>query len=105
MSLRSIFDLDGTLVHAGPSLCAAGNRLLHELGRAPVTPETYVSFVGKGMRKQVEGLLEHTGGIPGELDAHFDRFRALYLEDPISRTTLYPDVSVTLNTLSKDGHR
>ena len=28
-----LFDLDGTLIDSAPSLCAAGNRLLAELGR------------------------------------------------------------------------
>ena len=100
-----IFDLDGTLVHSAPSLCAAGNALLAELGRAPVSLETYIGFVGKGMRRQVEGLLAHTGDVPGEFEAHFARFRETYDADPLVATKAYPGVVAALERLAGRGHR
>jgi phosphoglycolate phosphatase len=104
LALRILFDLDGTLVHSVPSLCAAANRMLRGLDRLQVDPETYVRFVGRGMVKQIEGVLEHTGGSVEDFDAVFSSFRAFYDADPLSHTTLYEDVSAALRTLSEQGH-
>ncbi|WP_157981993.1 HAD-IA family hydrolase [Oceanicella sp. SM1341] len=105
MSANIIFDLDGTLVDSAPSLCAAGNRLTEELGRAPVDVETYKRFVGRGIPKQVEGLLEHTGGVPGDLSAHVARFREIYDENPLVATRPYEGVAEALAALRAAGHR
>ncbi|WP_170317706.1 HAD-IA family hydrolase [Paroceanicella profunda] len=105
MTANIIFDLDGTLVDSAPSLCAAGNRLVEELGRAPVSVETYKSFVGRGIPRQVEGLLEHTGGVPGELSVHLARFREIYDENPLVATRPYDGVAAALERLRAAGHR
>ncbi|MEL6678143.1 MAG: HAD family hydrolase, partial [Pseudomonadota bacterium] len=103
---RIIFDLDGTLVDSAPSLCHAGNALLADLGRAPVDVETYKAFVGRGMPKQVAGLLAHTGGVPGgDLTPHLARFRAVYDADPLIHTVAYPGVMEALDLLRGQGHR
>lgn len=101
---RLICDLDGTLVDSAPSLCAAGNRLLAELGRPPVSVETYKSFVGRGQRVQVERLLEHGGGIPGgDAGPFLLRFRALY--DPLQASAPMPGAREALATLRAEGWR
>lgn len=101
---RAIFDLDGTLIDSAPSLCAAGNRLLAELGRDPVDVETYKAFVGKGMKVQVERLLTHTGGVPDDdVDGFFARFRAHY--DPLRATRAYPGAVAALTAMKKSGWR
>ena len=101
---RAIFDLDGTLVDSAPSLCAAGNALLAELGRDPVDVETYKCFVGKGMKVQVERLLIHSGGIPGrDVEPHFARFRAHY--DPLKATRAYPGAVASLTAMATAGWR
>jgi phosphoglycolate phosphatase len=101
---RAIFDLDGTLVDSAPSLCAAGNALLAELGRDPVDVPTYKSFVGKGMKVQVERLLTHTGGVPDDdVDGFFARFRAHY--DPLRATRAYPGAVAALTAMHAAGWR
>lgn len=102
--LRVIFDLDGTLVDSAPSLCHAGNMMIAELGRAPVDVETYKGFVGRGMRKQIEGLLTHTGGIPDEYEACFAQFREIYDANPLIKTVAYPHVSAALIAIEQQGH-
>ncbi|QHQ34292.1 HAD-IA family hydrolase [Algicella marina] len=101
---RLIFDLDGTLVHSLPALCHAGNNLLAEIGRSPVTEAEYAAFVGRGMRAQVQDLLSATGGIPSEgVELHLRRFLDLYAADPVSGCTAFPGVLDTLAQLSL-GH-
>ena len=101
---RLICDLDGTLADSAPSLRAAGNRLLAELGRPPVTVETYKTFVGRGQRVQVRRLLEHTGGVPGEeVEPHLARFRTLY--DPLEATAPMPGAREALAELRAIGWR
>ena len=95
-----IFDLDGTLVDSAPSLCKAGNFLLSQLGRPQISVETYKTFIGKGLLKQVEQLLIFTGGVPDDnLDEQFRLFRELYNLDPLIATTAYDGVYDALKSL------
>jgi phosphoglycolate phosphatase len=102
---RIVFDLDGTLVHSNPTLTAAGNALLAELGRDALDRETVTGFVGHGARTLVRRLLEHTGGIPGgDLDRHYARYREIYTADPLTGTEPYPGVPAALAALAAAGH-
>ena len=59
-----VFDLDGTLADTAPALLDAGNQVLRSIGRNPIELEQYKGFIGGGTKKQVEKLLNYTGGIP-----------------------------------------
>ena len=52
-----IFDLDGTLVHTAPALTKAANNLLNELSLPKINTKLYSTFIGGGITKQVERLL------------------------------------------------
>jgi phosphoglycolate phosphatase len=102
---RIVFDLDGTLVDSAPTIAAAGNVLLAELGREPVAVATLTGFVGHGMAVLVERLLDHTGGVPGgAVGPHLSRYRAIYGADPVTGTELYPGVADALARLREAGH-
>lgn len=104
--MRIIFDLDGTLVDSVGGMAAAGNRLLAELGRAPVDHATYAGYVGGGTRRQVELLLAHGGGpAPDGLDAAVARFMSFYLADPLHQTHAFDGAATALAALAGDGHR
>ena len=95
-----VFDLDGTLVDSAPSLCEAGNYLLSQLGRQRIDVETYKSFIGKGLLKQVEQLLLHSGGVPNDdLDEQFRLFRDYYNLNPLVATSSYDGVHECLKAL------
>lgn len=99
-----VCDLDGTLADSAPSLCAAGNRVLAGLGRAPVSVETYKGFVGRGQRVQVTRLLEHSGGVPGgDVGPWLARFRETY--DPLEASSAYPGAVEALAALRAEGWR
>lgn len=101
---RLVFDLDGTLLDSIPSLVAAGNALLAELGRPSIDLDTGRGFVGHGVARLVESLLNHTGGVPGDLDPHVERFREIYGADPVTGTVVYPGVHEALTALAAAGH-
>jgi phosphoglycolate phosphatase len=98
--LNIVFDLDGTLVDSAPSLCKAGNYLLERLQRPQIDVETYKTFIGKGMLKQVEQLLVYTGGIPeSDFKKQLELFRASYDQNPLVATTIYEGVADALHHL------
>lgn len=106
VSLRLIFDLDETLIDSVPSLAAAANIMLAELGRAPVTPQVYKAFVGHGMLQQIRRALLATGGIPDQgVAPYLARMMEIYGADPVSGTVIFPNVTETLCQLSDAGHQ
>lgn len=102
---RVIFDLDGTLVESAPTLTAAANALLAELGRAPLPEAATRRFVGDGVKVLVERVLDHTGGTPGGDSApHVERFRTIYNADPVTGTEPLGGVPAALAALAAVGH-
>ena len=102
---RLIFDLDGTLVESLPAMLAAANRMLAELGRPPVSPETCSDFVGRGVTVLVTRLLEHTGGVPAAgVGPALALHHAIYARDPVTGTTLFPGARRALLALAAEGH-
>jgi len=102
---RLIFDLDGTLVHSVPTMAAAANAMLVDIGREAVPAGAVLGYVGHGMRRLVESLLEHGGGVPeGGVDAHLADYRRRYEADPLTGTEAYPGVAAALGALAAAGH-
>ncbi|OGS91102.1 MAG: phosphoglycolate phosphatase [Gallionellales bacterium GWA2_60_18] len=62
-----VLDLDGTLLHTSPELAEAANRMLREMGRAPVSQELLQSYIGNGIAWLVKRAL--TGDMHAEPDA------------------------------------
>lgn len=96
------FDLDGTLVDSAPDLHAAANRMLADLGRAPLTLAEVTSFIGNGVPKLVERCLAATGGTEGFPDA-LARYRAHYDAEPAALTRVLPGVTAALGRLAAAG--
>lgn len=89
-----IFDLDGTLADTGADLAASVNRTLHSMG-IPGRPDAVIlGFVGDGVRRLLERSLGE--GHRERLGEALTRFRQLYAEHLLDRTTLYPGVADTL---------
>ena len=102
--LSVIFDLDGTLIDSVPDIHATANRVMAELGFAPLARAEVQAFVGKGLPNLVARLLERHGQDPsGTLHAPtMTRFEAEYLTAH-SLTTLYPGVLAALSQLAARG--
>lgn len=61
-----LLDLDGTLLHSSPELAEAANRMLCDMGRAPVSQDLLMSYIGNGVSWLVKRAL--TGDMHAEPD-------------------------------------
>jgi phosphoglycolate phosphatase len=101
-----MIDLDGTLLDTIPDLAAAANRMLRELGRAPLPEALIRTFVGKGIPRLVERAL--AGSLDGTVAAD-EVARALpvyercYAEVNGEHTTVYPGASEGLERMREMG--
>ena len=101
-SICIVFDLDGTLVHTAPALAKAGNKLLLELKLPSVSVDTYSTFIGGGIPKQVEKLLRFSNvDIENSLEKYILRFKEHYYKNPLGGTFIYPGAKETLSELKK----
>jgi phosphoglycolate phosphatase len=98
-----LFDLDGTLVDSAPDLAAAANRLLAELGRAPLSEAEITAMVGDGVGKLVERALAARQAGKAALAPAIARFTALYEADATTLTRPYPGVREGLTALARAG--
>ncbi len=62
-----VIDLDGTLLHTAPELAEAANRMLRDMGRAPVSQALLMSYIGNGISWLVKRAL--TGDMHAEPEA------------------------------------
>jgi phosphoglycolate phosphatase len=97
-----IFDLDGTLIHSLPGLCASLNRVL-EKNSLPVHPEKKVrTFIGNGIHKLVQRAVpddfEQTS-----IQALCDQMSQDYASTWKTGTSPYPGITETLKQLSDEG--
>lgn len=100
-----IFDLDGTLVHTAPALTKAANNLLNELSLPSINIKLYSTFIGGGITKQVERLLNFYKYNYVSVDEYVKIFKKYYYIDPFFQTHLFPDVKnalVKLKSLNFD---
>jgi len=56
-----VFDLDGTLVESAPDIHDAANRFLADLGISSMSLETVIGFIGNGVPKLVERVMNEVG--------------------------------------------
>ncbi len=101
-----VIDLDGTLLDTAPDIAEAAQRMLRDLGMAPVGLEKIQSFIGNGIANLVRRAL--TGDMQGRPDeALFARALPLFekhYEEVLSRETRpYPGVVDGLNALRDAG--
>ena len=61
-----LIDLDGTLLHTAPELAESANRMLRDMGRAPVSQDLLMSYIGNGISWLVKRAL--TGDMHAEPD-------------------------------------
>jgi phosphoglycolate phosphatase len=100
----ALFDLDGTLLDTAPDLAAAANRMLADLGRAPIDEDRIRDYVGKGVVNLVNRCFEATGGGADEDRgrAH-EAFERHYIAGIAVRTRPYPGVLEGLAALERAG--
>lgn len=100
-----LLDLDGTLVDSAPDLAIAANRMLAQLGFAPLPGATVRGFIGHGIANLVRRALEASDA-PPRIDASdaLALFQRHYAECNGRHSKLYPGVLVGLAELKRAGH-
>jgi phosphoglycolate phosphatase len=103
-----VIDLDGTLLHTAPDLAEAANRMLVEMGRAPVPVDIVMTYIGNGVDRLIKRVL--TGQLDAEPDpALFARAKPIYEKHYDAVVSLYsrpfPGVVEGLQALKAAGFR
>ena len=103
-----IFDLDGTLVHSGPDLADAINRMLVELDMPLYADQTIFKWLGNGVEMLVERAI--TGGAGAEVEPEllargYKMFTTFYRDRLCVRSVLYPLVEPVLDQLKTRGFK
>lgn len=100
------FDLDGTLLDTIHDLSLAVNRLLAELGHAPLPKDTIRDLVGKGMANLVTQVIRGVRGTPPEPDELarlLARYQAIYADVLGHETEAFPGLVEMLAELKARG--
>ncbi len=103
MTAVVVFDLDGTLVDSIADIANAANRMLDEQGIAPLPHDTVRRFVGNGLPKLVERVMDHCGLNP---ERHSELSKITlnhYNAASCVQTTPYPGVPAALTQLRDIG--
>lgn len=97
-----LFDLDGTLLDTAPDLGAALNRLLADMGRAPLPLEQIRPHVSHGARALLRLGLGLEPGDPG-YDDHRARLLDHYVNDIATHSRLFPGMEQVLEHMAAHG--
>ena len=101
-----LLDFDGTLADSAPDLIAALNRLLEEMGHAPVAFAGFRQRAGEGAKRLLLAALAAQGQERPD-DATLRRLVetliAYYFEIETERIRLFPSVAATLERLRDGG--
>ncbi len=104
-ALLVVFDLDGTLVDSAPDLNYCLGVALASAGfEKPAEAQTR-SWIGGGVEMLIRRALDWAGGesAAAKFDAVYAEFSDRYRENLFVRSTLYPQVPETLDTLLARG--
>jgi len=105
MSSAIVFDLDGTLVDSLADLAGAVNRMLGDVGYAPLPQTTIGRFVGNGLPKLVERTIRHCDI---DMNRHGELTKLTldhYNKASSDQTVPYPGVMEAFAELRRQGHR
>lgn len=94
-----VFDLDGTLVDSAPDLHAAVNALLADYHRAPLSLGAVKSFIGNGIPKLVDHVMQTRDFEASRREELLAQFLEIYSNDPATLSVLYPGVETALTEL------
>ena len=101
---RIVFDLDGTLIDSAPDIQGVANRILNDLGVAPLGLDETHAFIGNGAAVFVDRMCRARGIPKGQHAEILAQFLAVY-DTAVTLTHPYPHVVTALENLSAAGHR
>lgn len=99
-----VFDLDGTLLDTLPDLVSVTNETLRHFGQPEHTSDEILAMVGNGLCSLISQAVP--AGIPNdELEEELAYWKAAYDSCGHARTTLYPGMMDTLESLKARGKK
>jgi phosphoglycolate phosphatase len=105
--LTIVFDLDGTLIDTAPDLVDTLNHVLAQRGLPVVPFNTARRLIGGGAKIMIQRALNAAGRECSavELDALHADFVTYYAAHIADRSRPFPQLEVTLDSLTAAGHR
>jgi len=100
-----VFDLDGTLIHSAPDLHAACVKMLADEGAPTPGLETVIGYIGNGVPRLVELAMIDAGIAADQHTRLVKSYMVHYDADPVTLTTVYPNLLVLLENLHVKGHK
>ena len=102
-----VFDLDGTLVHSGPDLAVAANRMLGSMGLPQHEERVVFDWLGNGATRLVQrALTGDADGYPDEalFQRGYELFMAYYREGLCVKSAPFPHVERVLEEFRGDAN-
>ena len=103
--MNIVFDLDGTLIDSAPDIMVAANKMLRDEGLAPLDIATITSFIGNGLPKLVERVMQARRIASSQFPRLYDEVRDFYNAAPADETRPFPGVPELLVELKAQGHK
>ncbi|WP_456389108.1 phosphoglycolate phosphatase [Profundibacter sp.] len=100
-----VFDLDGTLVDSAPDLHAACVKMLADEGAPTPDLQTVIGYIGNGVPRLVELAMKEAGIAADQHARLVKSYMVHYDADPVTLTTIYPNLLELLENLKTKGHR
>jgi phosphoglycolate phosphatase len=100
-----VFDLDGTLIDSAPDLHAACAKMLADECYADPGLEKVITWIGNGVPKLVERAMRDAGIDMAQHASLVHAYMTYYDEDPVTLTTVYPNLLTLLDNLKASGHK
>lgn len=104
MTLKIVFDLDGTLIDSAPDIHAGANKVLAAEGLPQITLAQARSFVGHGAPAFFDRLRAELGLGEELQEPLLQAFLKIY-ETAVDLTRPYPHVLEVMEALTASGHR
>ncbi|WP_127115229.1 phosphoglycolate phosphatase [Shimia sediminis] len=99
-----VFDLDGTLVDSVPDIHLAVNRMLADEGQEALDIATVTSFVGNGLPKLAERVMDHRGMDLADHARITADLLTIYQTTPAKLAQPYPGMEEALKSLQGAGY-
>ena len=100
-----IFDLDGTLIDSAADIQSAVNKMLDDIGQPALDLPTVISFIGQGVPRLVEQVMDHLDLSHRDHSALTQSMLAHYTAAPHDQTSVFSGVTHALHALAQAGHR
>ncbi|MRT92544.1 HAD family hydrolase [Ancylomarina sp. 16SWW S1-10-2] len=102
MNIKGIvFDLDGTLADSAIDMAESMNQVLKEQNLPVHDIDTYKQFAGNGIHKLIERALPENLRTGDAFTKNANRMLAIYGENCINKTKLYPGIADLLDLLQE----